>query len=126
MPNDSQQLKHLRTRKSKVDLEINELERDKEKAETALSVARAEVTKIKSNIHNLTQSKDPIVTEHAILRYLERIEGIDFEEVKKKILTEKVKGFIEKLPNGVFPVEGSPNNFKIKVKNRVVITILDR
>ncbi len=125
MPNDSQKLKQLRTRNSKVSLEIGELKRDKEKAEAALTSARAEATKIKKSIHDLTQKKDPIVTEHAILRYLERIEGIDLEEVKKKILTDKVKGFIEQLPNGVFPVVGL-KNFKIKVKNRVVITILDR
>jgi len=126
MPNDSQKLKQLRTRKGKVDLEITELKRDKEKAEAALAGARTELAKVENNIKTLTQSKDPIVSEHAILRYLERIEGVDLEEVKKKILTDKVKAYINQFPNCVAPVEGFPQNFKIKVKNRVVITILDK
>jgi len=40
------------------------------------------------------------VTEHALVRYFERILGYNLEEVKDKILTEEIKERIETIGDG--------------------------
>lgn len=58
-----------------------------------------------------------VVTEHAIVRYMQRVYDIDLEQIKREILgTEKEL----KLPNGTYPVNGH----KIRVKNGAVVTVL--
>lgn len=77
---------------------------------------------IENKIEELRLSQtEIIISDHAIVRYLERVEGIDMEDVKKKIATEKVTELINKLGNGIFPVN---DVFKITVNKKVITTVL--
>lgn len=67
----------------------------------------------------LLKDRDLVVSEHAIVRYLERIETINPSDVPGKILTDKLREMVAKLGNGTFPVE----DFQVVVKNNVVITV---
>lgn len=118
---------------------MSELEKLKEKME----FHEAELVRLKTEKHNLkskTQStidtlkdlatkidelersqKDIFVTDHAILRYLERIDGMDIEAIRKKIATEQVSKLIHQLGNGVFPVN---DIFKITVNDKKITTVL--
>lgn len=62
------------------------------------------------------------VSEHAVLRYLERVSGLSIENVEKLILNESVTKLILKLgcSNGTYPAEG----FKVVLKDNVVVTII--
>ena len=61
------------------------------------------------------------VSEHAILRYLERVKVYNIEEIEKIILSDSVKGLVEKLGgNGTYPNEG----FSVVMKNHTVTTIV--
>jgi hypothetical protein len=61
------------------------------------------------------------VTDHAIVRYFERVLGYDIEEIKAKILPDgKAVDNISKLGNCVYPID----NFKVRIVNCKVITVL--
>jgi hypothetical protein len=80
----------------------------------------ANIFEIEDKIQKL-ESNQIILSEHAILRYLERVENIDIEEVKNKILTEEFKKQFSVLGDGKYPIG---NKFFARVKDNVVVTIL--
>lgn len=118
---------------------MSELDKLKEKME----FYEAELVKLKSEKSNLkskTQDtidtlkelaekidlaertqKEIFITDHAILRYLERVEGMDIDAIRKKITTEQVSKLIHQLGNGVFPVN---DVFKITVNDKKITTVL--
>lgn len=63
-----------------------------------------------------------IVSEHAIIRYIERVLGISIDEISQKILGNEIEKQIETLGNGTYPI--NDNEFKIVVKDNVVVTII--
>lgn len=66
------------------------------------------------------QSKEPAVSDHCLLRFFERIEGYDLEEVRKRILTPKILQQIDTLGSkGVYATE----DFYVVVKNKVALTV---
>lgn len=69
---------------------------------------------------NKLKVKDLIVTEHALLRFLERTYGVDLEQIKRQILTEEMRGRIDSFGNGKFP---HPDGYKLVVKDRAIVTI---
>ena len=48
--------------------------------------------------------RGPIVTEHATLRYAERVLGLDVQEIEKAILTPEVVSFIKTFKHGKISV----------------------
>ena len=116
----SQELKQLQTRITKLEAEHNAA------LEELRAVSRKEST-LKSQLENLKQQvkalkmamTDPIVSEHAMLRYIERVLGIDLEDLKARILTEEMKKQIFLFQSGTFPGDG----FKAVVKDNVVLTV---
>lgn len=61
------------------------------------------------------------VTDHAVLRYLERVHGVDVESVRRAILTPENKALIKRLKNGKFPLG---HGLIAVVKDEVVVTIV--
>lgn len=66
------------------------------------------------------QSKEIVVSEHALVRYFERVKQFDLEVVKKELLPEKVKEQIAVLGDGRYPVD----SFKIVIKNNTVVSVI--
>lgn len=82
--------------------------------------AKKELRDIHSKLSQYTD-KDPIVTEHAILRYAERVLNLDTDDIVEKILTQKTKDLIKELGHtGTYPCEG----FRIRVCENRVVTII--
>lgn len=59
------------------------------------------------------------ISEHAIVRYFERVLGYDLDEIRKTILPDSTLKLAEKLGSGTFPA----NDFKIKIVDGMVITL---
>ena len=79
------------------------------------------ITRIRAEIKKLDNTKTLKVSEHAILRYFERVKGFDLQEIEQDILCEKVVSLISKLGgSGTYPGEG----FSVVMKNNTVVTIL--
>lgn len=88
--------------------EIVPLQRD-------LSALQEDAASVRARLS--TARKAPRVSDHAVIRYLERKYGFDFEDVREEILTPKMIDAINSGANA-FKV----NNAKFIVKDKTVVT----
>lgn len=83
-----------------------------------------EIVSIEGKIASLQKkTKQLIISEHAILRYLERVKGIDLEQIRSEMILPKMKVAMEQFKDGTF---SGPNNCKLVVKDNTVVTILTK
>lgn len=62
------------------------------------------------------------VSDHALVRYLERVEGVDFTAVKQKIVNENLMNVVNTLGgNGKFPQDG----YTVVMQKNIIVTITD-
>lgn len=66
------------------------------------------------------KDKGFVVTDHAIARYYERVEGVNMNELKESIVPNNVKELICTHKNGELHVKGK---YRIRFKDKKVITI---
>lgn len=62
------------------------------------------------------------VSDHALVRYLERVKGIDIEALKAQMLHRGVALWYERLGDGVYPVD----SYRLVIKNATVVTCLEK
>lgn len=93
--------------------------RNKEKE---LSNLLKEINRMKDVIQKAENTKTLKVSEHAIVRYFERVKGFNIEEIEKEILSENVVSLINKLDgnNGTYP----NGDYSVILKNNTVITVI--
>lgn len=107
------ELKELQTERSKLEAERDSLTRQ-------INVCNTRIAEIEKRIRQLTAV--PVVSEHALLRYLERKLGIDLEEVKKEILTDETAERIKQFGSGRFPIG---DGMRAVVKQNVVVSVVN-
>lgn len=78
------------------------------------------VKTIKSEITKLNSVSKLRVSEHAILRYFERVHKYDIAKIESQILSPAILDFVEKLgDSGTYP----NGEFSVIIKNGTVTTI---
>ena len=118
---NSHLLKQLESRLSKLRPERDVLRRALTEAEQAHQAACERVRAVEREISELkTSSAEPVITEHALLRYLERDHGIDLEQIKSEMLTPAVAEQIRALKSCRLPIG---NGTSLVVKGHVVQTV---
>lgn len=79
------------------------------------------IKKLKDEMSKLNNNKSLKISEHAIVRYFERVKGFDITQVEKEILSDKVLKMVDTLGGtGTYPNDG----FSVKMKNYMVTTIV--
>ena len=73
--------------------EIQELNNKKADINKILMGKNSELQKIRSRLKQL--KSNVILTDHAIVRYLERVEKVDIEKIKKILLDDKTAELIK-------------------------------
>jgi len=101
--------------------EINQLLRNIKDIDSSIESIKA----------SASENNSIVVTEHAMLRYLERVKGIDLEKIKLEIVTSEVLEQIKTLGAGTYPVKGKYFNldkqtFRIRVRDNAVVTVLTK
>lgn len=114
----SQKRKALETRRVKVTSKINELKKELHSTEQQLHNHKKTISNIDKQLSGLSLTPD--VSEHALIRYMERHYNINFEEIKKEILTDILTAQIDSLISGKFSIHAG---LTAVVKNKTVITI---
>lgn len=109
--------KQLKTRQAKLKAELERLDIERREAAKAYDEMSKKLKVVEKEIEDYT--REPIVSEHAMLRYIEREMGFDMDAIKAAILTEELKKMIKTLGNGKYPV----GSHKAVVKNMVVVSI---
>lgn len=107
-------IKELKDKLKLINLSIRDSLEDKKKIEK-------ELTELNLKINFL--SKDLLVSEHALLRYIERILKIDIKEIESLILNNETKEIVKTFGDGTYPLTINNVNLKIVVKNNIIITI---
>lgn len=109
---------------SELSFETRALQRIQSQASTAQRIVSSQEKKVQDLINELEEietGSSVSVSDHAILRYFERVLGYDLEEIEKKIATEALIEFVETLGgSGRFPV----SDFQVCMKNNVVTTVI--
>lgn len=126
--NNADYIEKLRSKSSDLALKHENLKRDIAEKQRAQCRYLAEIERINTEIEKLkekagkSRSKDEInVTDHAIVRYFERVIGLNIDEVKQKIITDEVLRLVTKLGGtGTLP----NNNFKLVLEDWNVVTII--
>ncbi len=85
--------------------------REAQKAKNILASINLRLSELKE--------RELIVSEHAKLRFIERVIGIDLTEIETRILTEDVKRMHGELGNGKFP----NGECRVVVADNVVVTV---
>lgn len=67
------------------------------------------------------KSQEVHLSDHAILRYLERVKGMDIEKIRGEILTEKRKKLILKCITVKIPIE---KNHQLVAEKCIIKTII--
>jgi len=116
---DSRTLKGLQTQLSKIEGEISALETQRRNLDKEVNQKKSIKQSLQAQIKNLESSDKLIVSEHATLRYIERVMGIDIEKLNNKILTDSVSTAYSSMGNGSYPIEGG----HVVVKNGKIVTI---
>lgn len=123
MGSDHVELKHLATRREQVERRLKALREELSVLDQKIHTETRELSAIDAQVEQLKKkNKAVVVTEHAILRYLERVKGVDIEAAKREMLPPEVSNQIRALGNGEYPV----GTHSVKVKDNVVITILTK
>ncbi len=72
----------------------------------------------------MSENKPIKISDHALVRYLERVKGENFDEIRKEIVPEKVLDAIRTLGGkGEYPVQIGEIEYMVRVDNHTVITL---
>lgn len=106
----------------KLTTELNDLTKNMKNAEKEFSKVKKSINKkidaIRKRI-SVLKKKDIIISEHAVLRFIERYMGFDIDLIKNKILSEDTKKLIQSMGTGKYPV----GEYKLIVKDGVIVTV---
>lgn len=121
---DSEQLKALQVRATKAGQEVNAIRTEMQDVNRRLSEAKARLDAINAEIAKLRENaSEPIVSEHAMLRYCERVLGIDMSEVRAKILSPRNVATINFVRTGKVP---GGDGMTLIVRDRSVVSIITK
>lgn len=112
-----------RIKEKSVELEA-QLARVKQ-AQRALAVMQSDLSQLQERLESMSSEGEIVITNHAVLRYIERVEGISPDELKKKILPQDdriIDAIMTLGGSGTFPVG---NTHSVVLKNWHVVTVLD-
>lgn len=108
------QLKAVKKEREKYKVKLDLIQKEYESRNKTVKI-------LEKTIKNAGQKKSITVSDHARLRYLERIKGIDIDQIDKEILDDKTVSLIKQLGGtGTYP----NNSFRLKLKDYTVVTIL--
>lgn len=121
MPAEHSELKHLQHRIDEARASMKALKENKKTLEDKIKLEQSTIDKLTAEIDKLKKKSNKIVvSEHALLRYFERVMKFDLEEIKKKVLPETLDTPVKTLGSGTYPTE----THKVRIKDGVVVTIL--
>ena len=110
-------LKALKTREAKLLAESKILELERKDLNARELSKNEQLLAIRIKIRDMQQKI--ILSEHAILRYLERVKEVNLEDIENEILDDKTREIIETVHTG----KVGKKDFRLIVKNKTVVTI---
>lgn len=102
--------------------------RDRARYKNRLSELREEEVLItrkpkRSSKKFVSKEADPPVTDHAIIRYLERCAGVNVNEIREQMLAAGRVDIIQQVRTGKVPIG---NGVKLVLRDGVVVSVVGR
>ena len=117
----SQEVKTIRTRIKQIGVEISHLDAECGRLRKEKGDKIEVINKLKSRLKEM-EGVDLEITDHAILRYLQRAEALDVDKIKALILTEQLREQVETVGGtGKFP---GPNGTRLVMENKRIISVI--
>ncbi len=119
----TKQLNKLKLAETSLIDEVNNLLEQKKELDRLYADRKKELERVKDEIKKLSDSlpKSVTISDHAMLRYLERVKNVNLQEIEKEILTDSIIQSITQLNTCRLITKAG---YKLVVKNRNVITVL--
>lgn len=111
-------LKGYQTKLNNLNKDLDKLKKESSVTNSKIVKKRRDIADVVSRINTLHNGR-VVISEHAIIRYLERVQGINIEAIKDMMLDDKTRGSINVLTSGSFPIQGG----SLIVVNNVVTTV---
>lgn len=87
-------------------LELRRLQEEKKPIENRIRSINSKIYNLGQKIYALKfEGETPQITDHAIVRYLERVEGVDIKELKSKVANHKRAHKVDNVIVTVMPAE---------------------
>lgn len=115
------EIRFIVTKLNDVKEKLVELQQQKDELDKSISAYKGMMSTFEKQINKLRNPDVPKVSEHALVRYFERIEGFDLQEISNFILSPNNLSLIEQLGDGTYPLN---ETHKFVVKSNTVTTIL--
>lgn len=117
------EIKKLQTLKNNLVGEVEALYTHQQEIKHTIATKKTSIQILSTKIDKLMlQNKKLTVSEHAIIRYVERVLGINIEDIENKILNQTTCHLVEELGNGRYPCNN--DKFMIVVKDGCVVTVI--
>ena len=118
---EARKIKGLKSQLSKLRGDSESLKIELANTQREYHAKLKKIEQLQLDINRFEKNGKIKVSEHAIVRYFERVKGLDIELVEKEILSKDVMKLIDQLGgNGTYPNK----DFKIILKNNTVTTIV--
>lgn len=85
-----------------------------------LSTTKKEIDNVLQEIDKLSNKTEIKISDHAIVRYFQRVKGIDLDQVRKEILSPSVLSWVETLGDGTYPSQ----DCKLVIRDNTVVTVM--
>ncbi len=118
---NSQILKQLQTRKAKLEVDVAMLKEESKAAQRKFSEAASQLESVVQQIESMKEKRQSVtVTEHAVIRYLERVKGLDLAEIRREIMSDETEAMVRAMGNGKYPIH---SGVKAVVKDMCVVSV---
>jgi len=82
-----------------------------------------EMSRLAREYHNLLNASRIKVSDHAVLRWLERMEGVDVDAIRHKIVDEEIeRAFATLGGNGTFP--SGDKTYRVRIQDNTIVTVI--
>lgn len=112
------QIKNLRNKLNELNNKRDEIIQEQNRIHKKLKNINEEIKKYEKKLKRAENPRKPSVTDHAVIRYLGRVKGIDMDKLREEICSTDKKT-LKNLGDGEYPMD----DYKIVVKDGTVITI---
>jgi glutaredoxin 2 len=119
----STKLKSAQVRLNKVHEYISTTEADIKTLQQSLQKLKSQKGNIEAEIKRFTlANKELVVSEHALIRYMERVMDFDMTLIQGAMLEDQVKTAYKTFGNGTYPLT---DGNKVVIKDNVIVSILN-
>jgi len=104
-------------------LVVEDLNRQIQHCKTSINERLGDITSLKAKMKRLERSSVDSVTDHAIIRWLEKVDGVNVQKAKADILEALSKVYKQDTTNDKFYVMIGSQEYVIVVKDGLVFTV---